>query len=174
MTDKPTSFSVVDKRFPLVVTASAETIGGAPPEPFTVTAIEGVTTDAADGKVSVHELYANGLPVGAISYIAPNTALVLPIRKPSVSAGGIVGAVDENKATLGTNAIAYVVSGVGPVAAAADQHPQTWLQIEAGDVVVVRNAMLEALHPDLEPLSIHRRHILSIVRVREFSKTSEG
>jgi hypothetical protein len=78
-----------------------------------------------------------------------------------------VTAVDEVKGTLGTACIAYVVAGVGVIEAAADQHPQTWVGIEPGDVVVVRNAMLEPLHPDLEPLLIHRRHVLAKVRLRD-------
>lgn len=128
---------------------------------------DGVTPAAVDGAVSVHELYSCGLPVGAFADVAPNTALLLPLRRPARSTGGIVTAVDEVKGTLGTACIAYVVAGIGVLQPSADQHPQTWVGIEPGDVVVVRNAMLEPLHPDLEPLLIHRRHVLAKVRLRD-------
>lgn len=150
-----TKFTIVDKR---------NTEDVAVVDPITP---DGVTPKAEDGTVSLHELYACGLPVGAFDNIAPNTALLLPLRRPARSVGGIVTAVDEVKGTLGTACIGYIVVGVGAVVAAADQHPQTWCGIDTGDVVVVRNAMLEPLHPDLEPLSIHRRHILAVIRLRD-------
>jgi hypothetical protein len=149
-----TKFTVVDKR-------NTEDVAIVEP------VVDGVTPKAEDGKVSVHELYSGGLPVGAFGNIAPNTALLLPLRRPARSSGGIVTAVDEVKGTLGTACIAYVVAGVGVVQPAADQHPATWTAVEPGDIVVVRNAMLEPLHPDLEPLSIHRRHILAVIRLRD-------
>jgi hypothetical protein len=156
-----TKFTIVDKR---------NTEDAAIVEPAVV---DGVTPAAADGMVSVHELYSGGLPIGAFASVAPNTALLLPLRRPARSTGGIVTAVDEVRGTLGTACVAYIVAGVGEVMAAADQHPQTWTPVDAGDVVVVRNAMLEPLHPDLEPLSIHRRHILAVIRLRD-ELVSEG
>jgi hypothetical protein len=156
MTDTPAKFTIVDRRN-LEDDAAVE----APVTP------DGITPAALDGAVSVHELYACGLPVGAFADIAPNTALLLPLRRPAKSTGGIVTAVDEVKGTLGTACVAYVVAGLGAEHASADQHPQTWTNVNPGDVVVVRNAMLEPLHPDLEPLSIHRRHILAVIRLRD-------
>jgi hypothetical protein len=154
MTDIAQKFTIVDKRI-----ADDASIA----EPV----MDGVTPKAEDGTVSLHELYSGGLPVGAFADVAPNTALLLPLRRPARSSGGIVTAVDEVKGTLGTACIAYVVAGVGTIQPAADQHPATWTAVEPGDVVVVRNAMLEPLHPDLEPLSIHRRHILAVIRLRD-------
>lgn len=156
-----TKFTIVDKRN----TEDVKVV-----DPITP---DGVTPQADDGTVSVHELYSCGLPVGAFADIAPNTVLLLPLRRPARSTGGIVTTVDEVKGTIGTACIAYVVAGVGEVKAADDQHPQTWLDVAPLDVVVVRNAMLEPLHPDLEPLSIHRRHILAKVRLRD-ELISEG
>lgn len=165
--DKP-GFTVVDKR--------EQIISDIVPEPMTVIGIEPagghdglplIDANEDEGSLSLHDLYAKGKGLSAayIEDITPNTLLLLPLRRPGVSKGGVYTAVDEQKGTLGTNCIAYVVAGVGPTAAAADQHPQTWLPVEPGDVVVVRTAMLEPLHPDLEPLSIHRRHVLAKIRV---------
>ena len=117
--------------------------------------------------VTIRDLYHAGLDVRAVVGIQPNTAILMPIRRPSLSAGGVITVVDENKGTLGTNCLAYSVVSVGVEQASADQHPQTWLPIEVGDVVVVRNSMLEPLHPNLEPLSIHRMHVLALISLRE-------
>jgi hypothetical protein len=128
---------------------------------------DGVTPEAKDGRVSVHELYTNGLPIKAIDDLAPNTALLMPIRRPGKSGGGIVTVVDEVKGTLGTACIAYAVCGVGPVWPTNEDNPDAWLPVEDGDIVVVRTAFLEPLHPDLEPLAIRRRHILAKIRLRD-------
>lgn len=128
---------------------------------------DGVTPEAKDGRVSVHELYTNGLPVKAIDDLAPNIALLMPIRRPAKSSGGIVTAVDEVKGTLGTACIAYIVVGVSAVVETNEDKPAAWMPVEPGDVVVVRTAFLEPLHPDLEPLTIRRRHILSKIRLRD-------
>ena len=128
---------------------------------------DGVTPEAKDGRVSVHELYTNGLPVKAIDDLAPNTALLMPIRRPAKSSGGIVTAVDEVKGTLGTACIAYIVVGVSAVVETNEDKPAAWMPVEPGDVVVVRTAFLEPLHPDLEPLTIRRRHILLKIRLRD-------
>jgi hypothetical protein len=149
-------FTVIDRR-----NAEDDAAVEAPVTP------DGHTPAALDGAVSIHEIYACGLPIGAFANIAPNTVLLLPLRRPAKSTGGIVTAVDEVKGTLGTACVAYVISGVGDVQASADQHPQTWVPVNPLDVVIVRNAMLEPLHPDLEPLSIHRRHILGVIRLRD-------
>ena len=105
MTEK---FTIVDRRN----TEDASDVSPVTPD--------GVTPAAIDGAVSVHELYSCGLPVGAFADVAPNTALLLPLRRPARSTGGIVTAVDEVKGTLGTACIAYVVAGIGVVEAAAD------------------------------------------------------
>ena len=59
------------------------------------------------------------------------------------------------------------MAGVGEEVDTADEHPAAWCAIKPGDIVVPRNQMLEPLHPDLEPLLIHRMHILSVVRLRD-------
>ena len=129
----------------------------------------GVTPSASDGKVSLHELYAGGLPCGAIDDLQPNTLLLLPLRAPATSTGGIITTTDE-RGTLGTNCLAYVVVGVGvEVASGSDHDPRLWVPVKPGDVVVVRTAMLEPLHIDLEPLAIHRRHVLSTIRIRDLA-----
>lgn len=129
---------------------------------------DGVTPDAADGKVSLRELYRGGLPLKAIDGIAPNTVLVMPLRAPEASQGGIITVIDEAKGTLGTNCLAYVVVGVGQAMSdGRDMNPAMWLDVEPGDCVTLRNGMLEPLHPDLEPLAIHRMHLLARVRLRD-------
>jgi hypothetical protein len=128
---------------------------------------DGVTPEAKDGRVSVHELYTNGLPIKAIDDLAPNTALLMPIRRPGKSEKGIYTSVDEVKGTLGTACIAYIVVGVSAVVETNEDKPATWLPVEPGDVVVVRSAFLEPLHTDLEPLAIRRRHILAKIRLRD-------
>lgn len=123
------------------------------------------STDEDTSTLTLHNLYAKGLSAADVDDVTPNTLLLLPLRRPAVSAGGVVTAVDEHKGTRGTNCIAYVVAGIGDEQASADQHPQTWLPVSLGDVVIVRTAMLEPLHPDQEPLSVHRRHVLAKVRL---------
>lgn len=156
--DPAKSFTFIDKRDIEAVVGPVDAV-----EPTR----DGVTPAAVDGRVSVRELYRCGLPIRAIEAIKPNTAILLPIKRPGLSAGGIVEVVDENKGTLGTNCLAYLVAGVGEEVDTADEHPAAWCAIKPGDIVVPRNQMLEPLHPDLEPLLIHRMHILSVVRLRD-------
>ena len=160
--DPSKRFTFIDKR------ELASVVGEAIAPVDTENPLDGVTPDAADGKVSLRELYRGGLPIKAIDGLAPNTVLVMPLRKPETSTGGIVVSVDENKGTLGTNCLAYVVVGVGEnVSDGRDLQPSMWLEVEPGDCVVLRNGMLEPLHPDLEPLAIHRMHLLARVRLRD-------
>lgn len=158
MTDPAKSFTFINKRELDAVVGAADAV-----EPIR----DGVTPAAVDGRVSVRELYRCGLPIRALEAIKPNTAVLLPIKRPGLSDGGIITVVDENKGTLGTNCLAYLVAGVGEEVKTSDEHPASWCAIEPGDIVVVRNQMLEPLHPDLEPLLIHRMHILSVVRLRD-------
>lgn len=113
---------------------------------------------------TVHEVYAHGFPLWCFIDGKPNTALVRPIRRPDVSEGGIIVATDAKRGTLGTNAIAYLVLALGDEVGMADD----CLRVSPGDVVILRNAMLEPLDDTLNTLSIGRMHILSKVAVTGF------
>lgn len=120
----------------------------------------------AEGRTTatVHEIYEHGLPLWCFLDGKPNTAMVRPIRRPAESAGGIITSTDAKKGTLGTNALCYVVLALGDEVGPADVVDQ-WLRVQPGDVVVLRNAMLEPLDETLNTHLISRQHILSKVDV---------
>lgn len=146
MTDPAKRFTFIDKRE--LASVVGEAIG--PVDTSTTT---------------VRELYHTGLHIDAVTACAPNTVILEPLRKPQTSAGGIVTVVDEHKGTLGVNCLAYRVLMVGDDRIAGDIDPASFVDVVVGDVVVVRNGMLEPLHPNLEPLSIHRMHILAKINL---------
>ena len=121
----------------------------------------------AEGRTTatVHEIYKFGLPLWCFLDGKPNCALVRPIRRPEKSAGGIIEVIDEKRGTLGTNALVYLVLALGDEVETEEDHPDTYLNVKPGDVVVLRNAMLEPLDDTLNTLSIHRSHVLSKVDV---------
>lgn len=115
--------------------------------------------------VTVHELYRNGLRIEAVSACAPNTVIVEPVHNPAVSEGGII--VENAKGVRGTDCLAYRVAMVGEDRPTDGIDPASFLPVAVGDVVALRNGMLEPLHPKLEPLAIHRMHLLARVDLRE-------
>lgn len=182
MTEKPTTFTTIDKRnatethvgaagtehivrldneYPngpkQVVVSSTKS----PRDPAEVEAAVAFHGTDARTVATVHEVYEYGLPLWCFTNGKPNTALVRPLRRPAKSAGGIITSVDEKRGTLGTNALCYLVLNIGDeVGDIEDLMP-----IKSGDVVVLRNAMLEPLDDTLNTLSIHRSHVLAKVEV---------
>ena len=111
---------------------------------------------------TVHEVYEHGLPLWCFLDGKPNCVLVRPLRRPAKSAGGIITAIDERRGTLGTNALCYLVLAVNDTGYSGEAE---FMPVSSGDVVVLRNAMLEPLDDTLNTLSIHRSHILTKVDV---------
>ena len=111
------------------------------------------------------QLYSDGMPLECFDDVRANTLVLFPLRKPTHSAGGVVVTADEEKGTMATAAICYRVVGVGRDV--PDPDSDSWIPCEAGDVVVVRNAMIEPLHPTLVPCSIARRHVLAKIKLAD-------
>lgn len=156
-TDPAKRFTFIDKRELASVVGDAI----APIDTENPTVAVGLPTT----ETTVRELYRTGLHIDAVTACAPNTVILEPLRRPETSAGGIVEVVDANKGTLGVNCLAYRVLMVGEDRVAGDIDPASFVDVCVGDVVVVRNGMLEPLHPNLEPLSIHRMHVLAKINL---------
>ena len=89
--------------------------------------------------------------------LQPGLVLVEPVRPPSVTLGGIHTAVDWAQMPA-PRCILHRVVKVGPDDASYDG-PEIALTV--GDIVVIRTAMAEPIHPKLEPLLVHKRHVLA-------------
>jgi hypothetical protein len=109
--------------------------------------------------VSVIRLYTTAsLKPDDLTGIPDGHVLVSPVLPPSMSEGGLyVG--DANKIP-GTAALAYRVERISPVC-----FPP--FDLKQGDVVVLRNAMLEPLHPAMHLLLIGAQHIIAKLRIPE-------
>lgn len=156
-TDPAKRFTFIDKRELSSIVGEAI----APVDTENPTAVVELPTT----ETTVRELYRTGLHIDAVTACAPNTVILEPLRRPETSIGGIVEVVDANKGTLGVNCLAYRVLMVGDDRKAGDIDPASFVDVGVGDVVVVRNGMLEPLHPKLEPLSIHRMHVLAKINL---------
>lgn len=97
----------------------------------------------------------------------PNTLLLSPILPPDQSEGGIVmpGVV---KGIPGMTALVYRVEAVGPIVEGDRAHggvnPRTCIVPEVGELVHVRNAMLDPAQPDCLLLWCDVQHVLARVR----------
>jgi hypothetical protein len=166
-TDPAKRFTFIDKRE--LASVVGDTISPVGTENVTVRVIDVSPAPEAvpenTTETTIRELYRTGLHIDAVTACAPNTVILEPLRRPETSAGGIVEVVDANKGTLGVNCLAYRVLMVGSDRMAGDIDPASFVDVVVGDVVVVRNGMLEPLHPNLEPLSIHRMHVLAKINL---------
>lgn len=104
--------------------------------------------------ISIIRLYTRpkSLTPSMLVGLAPNSIVVEPILPPRQSEGGIQLQQGD---IPGTAAIAYRVLQVGP---ASYEWP---VNVGVGDVVIVRNAMLEPLHPAQDILVIEAKHVLA-------------
>lgn len=122
-----------------------------------------VTTST--GLPSLHDIYVAPIPVESFVSIAPNTVLLSPLKKPQrASQGGLITSARAED-TPPTGCVAYVVVGVADVVATPDA--PTFLPVEPGDVVLVRNMVLEPLSPSQEPLSCHRSGVLAKIALSD-------
>jgi hypothetical protein len=160
------SFSIVDKRNGEAEPEAAKPAPAPAPTRSAADIEAAVAFHYAEGRTTatVHEVYEHGLPLWCFTSGKPNTAMVRPIRRPAESAGGIITTTDAKRGTLGTNALCYVVLALGDEVGPDDVVDQ-WLHVAPGDVVVLRNAMLEPLDETLNTHLISRQHILSKVDV---------
>ena len=106
--------------------------------------------------VDVERIYRVGLFPGDLEDIPARCYVVAPLKPVGASAGGIVYShhLDD---LPGTAAVCYEI-----VATSGEQN----LERAVGDVVVLRNAMLEPLHPNMNLLLIAAQHVLAKVKKR--------
>lgn len=114
--------------------------------------------------IDAARIYGQGWAISDFAALKANQALVAPIMPPkkigSIEMPGKVRDIRKNEA---------VAFRVLKVSSALVDEPEngfrveTALPLDAGDVVILRNAMLDPVHPDGEPLAIHRKHILARV-----------
>lgn len=122
---------------------------------------------------TLERIFRDGLRASDYSAIKPNTLLVSPVRPPD----RISGLVMPGSSVTGANAILYRVEAVSPLARGAESgRASVWLlpgdagdtaiaTLKPGDVVTLRNGMLEPVHPDGSLLAIDVRHVLGVVQV---------
>jgi hypothetical protein len=89
--------------------------------------------------------------------LQPGLVALEPVRPPSVTMGGIHTSVDWAKMPA-PRCVMHRVMAVGPK---DETYDGPALSLEPGDVVVVRTAMAEPIHPNMEPLLVHARHVLA-------------
>lgn len=108
---------------------------------------------------TVGRIYQNGFQPDDFAHLQPGLVVLEPVRPPAVTIGGIHTAVDWAQMPA-PRCVLHKVVRVGPKDLNCDV-PQ--LDLDVGDVVVIRTAMAEPVHPSLEPLLVHRRHVLAKV-----------
>lgn len=113
---------------------------------------------------TLHQAYTKPLPVTCFVDIAPNNVLLSPLRKPFKTEAGLITSSKE-EATSAVGCVAYVVLGVGELVATPES--ATFLSVEAGDIVAVRNMILEPLCPAEEPLLCHRSGVLAKLQLAD-------
>lgn len=108
---------------------------------------------------TVGRIYQNGFTKDDFlpENLQPGLVLIEPVRPPSVTLGGIHTAVDWAHMPA-PRCVLHRVIKVGPDDASYEG-PELFLS--EGDTVVIRTAMAEPIHPNLEPLLVHKRHILA-------------
>lgn len=107
----------------------------------------------------IGRIYQNGFKSEDFLGLQPGLVVVVPVRPPSVTLGGIHTAVDWAEMPA-PRCVLHKVVCIGPEDEKCNV-PQ--LDVSVGDVVVIRTAMAEPVHPALEPLLVHRRHVLAKV-----------
>lgn len=109
--------------------------------------------------VSVIRLYTTAnLKASDLTGIPEGHVIVSPVLPPSMSEGGLY--VGDAGKIPGTAALAYRVERCSHVC-----FPP--FDINEGDVVVLRNAMLEPLHPAMHLLLIGAHHIIAKLHIPE-------
>lgn len=97
----------------------------------------------------------------------PNTLLLSPVLPPEKSDGGIV-MPGQVKNIPGMTALVYRVEAVGPIVdsdrARGGVDPNTCIVPEVGELVHVRNAMLDPAQPDCRLLWCDVQHVMARVR----------
>jgi hypothetical protein len=110
--------------------------------------------------ITLQRLYTRprSLRVEHLDALAPNSVVVEPVLPPNQTESGIL--LKEGDIP-GTAAICFRVLDVGP-----ETYPPP-MSIGDGDIVVVRNAMLEPIHPAMDILVIEAKHILARLKLPE-------
>jgi co-chaperonin GroES (HSP10) len=107
----------------------------------------------------IGRIYQNGFKAEDFLHLQPGLVVVTPVRPPSVTLGGIHTSVDWAKMPA-PRCVLHKVTVVGPQ---DESYDGSKLDLAVGDVVVIRTAMAEPVHPELEPLLVHCRHVLAKV-----------
>lgn len=107
----------------------------------------------------IARIYQHGFKPDDFNELQPGLIVVEPVRPPQTTLGGIVTAEEWHKMPA-PRCVLHRVVQVGPFDELCDV-PQ--LRVSVGNVVVVRTSQAEPVHPQLEPLLVHCRHVLAIV-----------
>ena len=100
-------------------------------------------------------VYFSGFTASDFASLRPGLVLVEPVKPPSVT-GSIILA-EQTKQVLGNACQIY------RVLRAPDAQSPDDVQVKAGDIVSLRNAALEPIHPAQGQFVIHARHIHGVV-----------
>jgi hypothetical protein len=126
---------------------------------------------AADAPSRLERIYRHGLSAADIEHVKPNSLVVSPVAPPEAMGGIIM----PGTSVAGANHVAYrvektglLVTAGGDMGASAallpgDSGDAVFANLKAGDVVTLRNGMLEPMDPHGALLSIDVRHILAVL-----------
>lgn len=110
--------------------------------------------------MDAERIYSKGWLPDDFVEIAPNSVIVSPVRAPE-SIGRIITS-HVASSVPGSAHLMYRVEAVGET-----DNAHQWVCPGVGDIIVVRNQMLESLHPDGRMLSIECRHIRAVIHRHE-------
>lgn len=116
-------------------------------------------------KADVTRIYLQGwTPATDFVVVKPNHIIIEPIKpdEEQTTAGGLHLPGQEVGKIPGTAAYLYriVLSGY----MAQDPSIDEWVSASVGDVITVRNALIDPLHTNLAYCICHRKHVLTIVK----------
>jgi co-chaperonin GroES (HSP10) len=111
-------------------------------------------------KKQVQRIYIEGWQLSDFVGVKEDMLIIEPLKPDAETAtkGGIILPGQEVGKIPGVAAFLYRVAAKGP-------DIEHWpLAPQVGDIVIVRNAMVDPLHVNQALLTVHRKHVLAIVR----------
>lgn len=109
--------------------------------------------------VRAGRLYYIGVDADAFASLKPNFVLLEPVRPPAKMPNGLE-APEVMRSINGPQCSFFKVTKVAEV---ISHLASEYVKVEVGDVVIVRNAMLDPVHPNNEALVIDVKHIYGVV-----------
>lgn len=109
--------------------------------------------------VQAGRLYFTGINAASFVSLKPNIVLLEPVRPPAMMPNGFE-APEIMRNIGGAQCTLFRVAKLPEV---ISHLASEYVKVEVGDVVIVRNAMLDPVHPNNEALVIDVKHIYGVV-----------